>query len=270
MKSNWSGHQEEVNLTRAAESRIIQHSFSLFFFSTISDPPPSPDPPNPIDWDLTSLKQRGRAFWLALNPQKQRGSPWIWLWKILSLSSLCQGPDLHHAYLNPRLDYWSPCVTPPFPPPPPPSPNHHVCFEYVAVNYALIHWHTVEMDVSPSQSCRKSSSACHGQRLLHPHPHPHSHPPRARVAPSRVLTGTTVHSLVNRRPGQLVGQRVPALHLLALVLQTVYPVLQSVSLWVAPEGHASWRGEGGGRQEKRDEVRPTGWVGSCQCGYSCL
>lgn len=37
--------------------------------------------------------------------------------------------------------------------------------------------------------------------------------------------------------GQLVGQGVPALHLRALVFQTVDPVLQGVSLRVAPEGH---------------------------------
>lgn len=50
----------------------------------------------------------------------------------------------------------------------------------------------------------------------------------------------TMASLLQRRSGQLVGQRVPALHLLALVLQTVYPVLQSVSLRVTAEGHAPW------------------------------
>lgn len=68
---------------------------------------------------------------------------------------------------------------------------------------------------------------------------------------SRLDTGTAVHSLVNRWPRQLIGQRVPTLHLLALVLQTVYPVLQSVSLWVAPKGHASWKG----RMAKRKEMK---------------
>lgn len=46
---------------------------------------------------------------------------------------------------------------------------------------------------------------------------------------------TTVDSsFLHGGPRQLVGQRVPALHLLALVLQTVYPVLQSVSLGMTP------------------------------------
>lgn len=49
-----------------------------------------------------------------------------------------------------------------------------------------------------------------------------------------------ISSLLQRGARQLVGQCVPALHLLALVLQAVNPVLQRVSLWVAPQGHPAW------------------------------
>ena len=49
-----------------------------------------------------------------------------------------------------------------------------------------------------------------------------------------------ISSFLQRRARQLIGQCVPALHLLALVLQTVDPVLQRVSLWVAPQGHPAW------------------------------
>lgn len=42
--------------------------------------------------------------------------------------------------------------------------------------------------------------------------------------------GGKISSFLQRGPRQLIGQCVPALHLLALVLQTVDPVLQGVSL----------------------------------------
>lgn len=79
------------------------------------------------------------------------------------------------------------------PPTSPLSPNHQLCFKDFAVNYALIDWHTVEMDASPSQSCRKSSSACHGQRLLRPQPTP-GPPSLGTLHPGSRLGPPSVHS----------------------------------------------------------------------------
>lgn len=165
----------------------------------------------PVDWDLASLEQCRRAFWLALNPQKEHGSLWIWLWKFSHCHLCVRG--LICIYLNRWLEYWYPCVTSK------PFPSVWIC----CCELWSHSWHTVEEDLSPSQSCRKSSAHATEQ-----------------VSASWAKTMRTIASLLQRRSGQLVGQRVPALHLFALVLQTVYPVLQSVSLRVTAEGHTPW------------------------------
>lgn len=95
--------QDQANLTQGTESTIIQHSFSLYFFCRISIF-------SPVDWDPASLEQRRQAFWLALYPQKEHGSLWIWLWKFSHCHLCVRG--LICIYLNPRLEYWSPCVIP--------------------------------------------------------------------------------------------------------------------------------------------------------------
>lgn len=46
-------------------------------------------------------------------------------------------------------------------------------------------------------------------------------------------------SLLRGGSWKLIGQRVPSFHLLAFVLQTVYPLLESLALWVTAQGHAS-------------------------------
>lgn len=105
MKSYGSGAtRSSQSDTRDWKHNNPKHSFSLYFFCTISIF-------FPADWDPSSLEQRRQAFWLALNPQKEHGSLWIWLWKF----SLCVR-GLICIYLNPRLEYWSPCVTPKPPP----------------------------------------------------------------------------------------------------------------------------------------------------------
>lgn len=157
--------------------------------------------------DLTSLVQCRRAFRLALNPQKEHGPLWIWLWKF-SDYKLCVRANVHHAYLDLRLEYWSLDVT----------PYGVRCWELwsnlwlkVRMRIRVLHSHA-----GNPQSMRWNVSQEFGSFF------PVS---GQRLTPS---------SFLQRGSGQLVGQRVPALHLLALVLQTVYPVLQSVSLWVTP------------------------------------
>lgn len=160
-----------------------------------------------VDWDLTSLEQCRRAFRLALNPQKEHGPLWIWLWKF-SFYQLCvRGVCASRLFRSKIRALVSGC-----------DPIWGT-LSGIMVSFMT---QSKDEDTSPSQSCRKSSE--HAMKRLS----------RVHVTSVFPVSGQqlTPSSFLQRGSRQLVGQRVPALHFLALVLQTVYPVLESVSLWV--------------------------------------
>lgn len=96
---------------------------------------------------------------------------------------------------------------------PPPTPSH-------LSGHDVLNYDTKE-DMDPSQSCRTILKTCDETSFI----------PGLQAGPSGVsYRGGSSGSFLQRGSGQLVGQCVPALHFLALVLQTVYPVLQSLSL----------------------------------------
>lgn len=163
-----------------------------------------------FDWALTSLKQCRGAFRLTLNPQKGHVSLWIWLWKFShwwrrsSQICICIG-----SIWIPGLEYWSLNVTP---------------FGCVVCGWWSHLWHKA------SRIWVLHSHAENPQSMRWSFSHPESSGQSLRC----LLQWMRISSFLQRGSRQLVGQRVPALHLLALVLQTVYPVLQRVSLRVTP------------------------------------
>lgn len=167
----------------------------------------------PLHWDQTSVYVRRGAFRLKSNPPES----WISMnivMQILILLALWWGfSHLHLVYSNPRLWYWSLTITP--------------------LNMLL--W----IMISFMAHSKQDTSPLHSHEE-NPSEHEMNHPLSSVF---RCLSGVRaqrkkITSLLQGRPGQLIGQRVPALYLLALVLQTVYPVLQSLSLWVTPKGHS--------------------------------
>lgn len=76
-----------------------------------------------VDWDLTTLEQCRRAFRLALNPQKEHGSLWIWLWKF-SYCRLCVGDGFASRLFRSKIRVLISECDP---------------FGYVVVNYGLIY-----------------------------------------------------------------------------------------------------------------------------------
>lgn len=146
-------------------------------------------------------------FRLTVNPWKVQGSLWIWLWKF-SYRQLSTGDGFASRLFRSKI-----------------SVLISECDPFVYVE------------------CELRSHLCHKVRriwVLHSHAeNPQSMRWNVSQSKFRSLSPVswrwvTISSVLQRGSGQLVGQRVPALHLLALILQTVYPVLQSVSLWVTP------------------------------------
>lgn len=68
--------------------------------------------------------------------------------------------------------------------------------------------------------------------------------PRARPALGQAA-GRQGGSVAEHGPRELVGECVPALYPLVLVLQAVKPVLQALSLGIDAQNHAACRGEPG-------------------------
>lgn len=90
-----------------------------------------------------------------------------------------------------------------------------------------------------SNSCSNNQGSFRHRRVLVTHnPLPPSDGNEHPIRPGWRRGKAPAVLLLERGSGQLVGQRVPALHLLAFVFQAVNPVLQGVALWLTAKRHA--------------------------------